>query len=341
MAESGKKLIQNIISSAVKFLIAAAVIIWFFRNQGHDLLSEVDKFNFLVLLPALLLTLLSTWVSAIRWRDLAESSGISLTPGKAFSLTMQGMFFSLVIPGGAIGGDVVKMAALSAHIRPGTRTEGFFSILMDRLVGMLALFLIAPVLLCCSRYLFTNIEIDGLPWLNGTVLWWLLMGISLAGLGAGGAVLMHHWLEKIPGVKPLMDFLDRRSKGKVTRILAAADRCSARKGRLIYWVVLTVILVHLLPAAGMYILLSGAGIAGAVVPVMTAVVMGNIAGLIPIFPGGIGGRDVVTVALLAAGGYPAESAAAAQLFSTALMIVFNLSGAVFFICDRKNSGNIK
>jgi hypothetical protein len=50
---------------------------------------------------------------------------------------------------------------------------------------------------------------------------------------------------------------------------------------------------------------------------------------------------VVTAALLAAGGYPADAAVAAQLFSTVLMIIFNLSGALFFICDRKNSGNIK
>ena len=338
MTENGKKLAGGIIRTVVKLFIAAAIVFWFFHKHLRAAWYEMGDFNFLCLVPALILTFISTWVISIRWRDLARTSGVALSDSKAFSLTMQGIFFSLVIPGGAIGGDVVKMAALSGHIKQGTRTEGFFSIFMDRLVGMLALFLVAPVLLFCSRPLFSGISFDMVPWLSGNLLWWMLMGICVAGLFAGAALLMHRQVEKFPGIGKLLDFADRRSNGRIARAFSAADRCAAQKERLIFWIVMTIFFVHLFPVVIMYIVLTGIGIFGAVLPVATAVVMGNIAGLIPVFPGGIGGRDVVTVALLASAGYPVDEVTAAQLFCTLLMVVFNLSGALFFICDRKNPG---
>jgi hypothetical protein len=67
--------------------------------------------------------------------------------------------------------------------------------------------------------------------------------------------------------------------------------------------------------------------------VITAVVIGNIAGLIPLFPGGIGIRDLVTVTLLTAGSIAAGDAKTAQLLSTAIMLLTFLSGGVFFIFD--------
>jgi uncharacterized membrane protein YbhN (UPF0104 family) len=86
----------------------------------------------------------------------------------------------------------------------------------------------------------------------------------------------------------------------------------------------------------MVCLLLGSGIEIRLFPVISAVVLGNIAGLIPLFPGGIGARDAVTVALLIAAGYSAEAAGTAQLLSTLLMILCNLAGSLFFIIDRQS-----
>ena len=62
-------------------------------------------------------------------------------------------------------------------------------------------------------------------------------------------------------------------------------------------------------------------------------VIGNIAGLIPLFPGGIGIRDLVTVTILSAGAVAAGDAKTAQLLATAIMLVAYLSGGLFFILD--------
>ena len=84
MTERGKKLINGVIRTGVKLLIAAAVIVWFFRSQTGSILHEVDKFDFVYLLPALILTFAATLVTGIRWRDLAQTSGIKLSRSKAF-----------------------------------------------------------------------------------------------------------------------------------------------------------------------------------------------------------------------------------------------------------------
>ena len=85
---------------------------------------------------------------------------------------MQGYFFSLVIPGGAIGGDVAKMGLLARRSQPGSRAEGVFTVVMDRVIGMIALFAflfrkkmqdaryrIYTVATCFGNYAFMGIPI--------------------------------------------------------------------------------------------------------------------------------------------------------------------------------------
>ena len=60
-------------------------------------------------------------------------------------------------------------------------------------------------------------------YLNGTVLAWLIAAVCLAGSAAGIAVFFHRTFEMIPGVKPLLDFLDKSTGGMVNRVLGATD----------------------------------------------------------------------------------------------------------------------
>lgn len=338
MTVRGKKIFSGTISAILKILVAAGVIIWLCRSFDFNILAGLAAFDYKILIPVFLLSALSAAVASERWRVMANLIDIKLSRLKAFSLTMQGMFFSLVIPGGAIGGDMVKMAATANHVRRGTRTEGIVSIVMDRIAGMIALFILSLILLIISKGLFKELHIDGTPaGFTGIVLWWLLTGVSAAGLLAALTIFLHRKIENLPLIKNLLAFADRKSGGKITRISAAADAYASRGGEIGLWTILTIFLVHLTPAAAMLLLLSGTGAEVQILPAITAVVIGNIAGLIPLFPGGIGARDAVTIALLTTAGYTPESAATAQLLATAILVVFNLTGSLFFIFDRKRT----
>ncbi|MBR2626309.1 MAG: flippase-like domain-containing protein [Lentisphaeria bacterium] len=336
MAEKKGKNISGLIRMILKTGIAAAVIRWLYCRYAGNLSAVFAGFDYLLLIPVFCLSVFSTAVASLRWRCLAAPLGIDLSCGKAFSLTMQGIFFSLVIPGGAIGGDVIKMAALSGHLKNGSRTEGIFSILMDRIIGMISLFLTALILLLYSRSLFAAVKFPDFPNAPaGMFLWWLLAGVCAAGTAGGCLVFIHRKLEKLPGVKTVLTFADKKSSGKVTRILNAVDIYTGEKKKIIFWIVVTTFAIHLAPALSLALLLNAAGASVNIITVLPAVVIGNIAGLLPLFPGGIGARDAVTVALLNVAGYSPEAAAAAQIMATIILVFFNLTGAIFFIADRK------
>jgi len=337
MTDKYRKIFYGTLRTLAKTGIALLVLFLLCRRCTPDLQKAFTGFYYPVLLPASACSLLAAWLSAMRWRDLARMINIRLSGMQAFSLTMQGIFFSLVIPGGAIGGDMVKMAALTGHVRSGSRTEGIFSIFMDRVLGMIALFLLAALLLISGKNEFSGLEIGGVSGLlAGTVIWWILLTLCVSGTAAGILLMFHRKAASWPGIKKLLDFADRKSSGKISRILTAADSFQNHCKKLFFWIAVSIFLIHLLPAAAMVCLLSGIGVSVPAATVIRTVILGNIAGLLPLFPGGIGARDVVTVALLTAGSCPVEEATAAQLMATALMIIFNFTGSVFFILDRKS-----
>lgn len=338
MTEKNRKIISGMIRTAIKLAIAAAVILWFCRSCDFDIVSGFASFDYRILIPVFLISIFTAAAASWRWKALSGTIGIKLSAMQAYSLTVQGMFFSLVIPGGSIGGDVVKMAALANHVQHGRRTEGVFSIMMDRIVGMISLFAFALLLLFRDRGLFEKLQLDKLPEnFDGMVMWWLFTGVCSAGLLVALAVFIHRKIEKLPGIKELIGFADRKSSGKISRISAAADTYAAHGWQITFWVIITLFTIHLTPALSMALLLTGTGVEMKLIPIITAVIIGNIAGLVPLFPGGIGTRDAVTIALLVSAGYPPQSAATAQLLATAALIVFNLTGAFFFIFDRKHS----
>ena len=143
--EQGKS--SRFLQTAIRLIFAAAIIgglIWFRRDQ---LLKCLNSFDYIFVIPSILFYLLTHIIGSWRWCQLARLQKFDISMFEAFSLTMQGNFFSLIIPGGAIGGDVAKMGLLAKRRQPGTRGEGIFSVFMDRVVGMLALFALAIVLL--------------------------------------------------------------------------------------------------------------------------------------------------------------------------------------------------
>lgn len=336
MNEKGRKFLSGAIRTILKLAVAAAVMIWFCRSFDFNAVAAFSNFNYLLVIPVFFIFILTNIAASLRWRALAETIQVDIPPFKAFSLTMQGLFFSLVIPGGSIGGDVVKMAAITGHVKQGSRTEGIFSIVMDRIVGMIALFALALVLLIIKRDLFTELSFDrkSIPF-AGTLLWWIFTGACSAGLLAALVIFIHRIIEKLPGVRQLLAFADKKSNGKISRLSSAADSYASCGGKITFWVMITILFIHLTPVLSMYLLLCGTGAAPGFAAVIPAVIIGNIAGLIPLFPGGIGARDTITIALLAAAGCPVQHAAAAQLLATAVMILFNLTGSLFFIFDRK------
>lgn len=325
----------------VKLAIAGGIVAYLaFRNPA-EIIAGFRSFNYIWLVPALLFYLLHMLVCAWRWHRLTRILGVRLSGFEALSLTMQGYFFSLVIPGGAIGGDVVKMGVLSKRSRPGAKMEGAFTILMDRIVGMIALFALALLLLVPAIPVLMKIEVPDIAVDDGMRILFIicLAGLCIAGLGASSVIFFHRFIEKLPVFGPLMKWGDRITHGMVTRLTSATDVYLGRWPELCKLVVISIFFVHLMTVVPFAFLMTGLGLHVNLLTLVIAVTIGNIIGLIPLFPAGVGGRDVATVTILVAGSVAVGDAKTGQLLYTAIVLFFNLIGGLFFILDpgRRNT----
>jgi uncharacterized protein (TIRG00374 family) len=333
MAERGK--IKSTLFFVCKIALAATVVWILFSRGQQEILKCFRSFDYRYLIPAFFVQFFQHLFSARRWQILAEILKIRLGFAEALSLTMQGNFFSLVIPGGAIGGDVIKMAVISRRSRSGSRMEGAFTVLMDRIVGMISLFTLTLLLLIPGSRRLLGIHFGELP--CDTSFNMLLIGglvlLCLAGLGASCVIFFHRTLYRIPGIGFLLKKADSLTKGTVSRMTGAADIYRKHWKTLGVLTFFTTFFVHLWCVIPFYLLLKGLGVEFSLFALILAVNIGNIAGLIPLFPGGIGIRDLVTVTILSANAVAPGDAKTAQLLATALMLAMNLAGGIFFIFD--------
>ncbi len=320
------------ISQSIKLLIAGVLIYWVVRGINFSQL------------PALL-TLRTLWftlgcaaaigiqilLTAVRWNILLEAQEIHLPFSRALSLTMQGIFFSLCMPGGAVGGDVVKAAFLVRETRSGQKLNGVTSIFIDRVTGMMALFLLGVVIMSICLKQILNFP----PETMWPIL--ILYGISIAGLGAGVALFLQDLLFRIPLTAKLLDFADRICRGRIRPILNSVAVYRKKPEKLAAAFFLSLFLSHPLLILGM--ILAALGVAGtfSVIPgAVLASVTGSIAAAVPVTPGGLGTRDKITQLILEMKGMDFTDASMTPLLYTLSLIAVSLCGALFFLMDSRS-----
>ena len=328
----------RILKTVLRISLAAAIIgllVWLRKDQLRECLRE---FNCSWGIPALACVLFHTVVCSWRWRRLAQLQGFSLSAFEAYSLTMQGYFFSLVIPGGAIGGDVAKMGLLARRSQPGSRAEGIFTVFMDRVIGMIALFALCIALVwsfAANREVLQigKTELDSAGICLGAA---VISAICLGGIICGIAIFFHRTLRNIPGVDPLLNWIDRHCGNLAARMTAMADQYAKYPAELVKLTLASIAGVHIMCILPTLFMLAGAGVelnGSTVLLILTAVCLGNIAGLIPLTPGGIGMRDLTVITLLHTGGITSGTGETAQLLTTGITIFINLLGGLFLIFD--------
>lgn len=314
----------------LKLLIAAAIVAFLVVRNSDGLLAAFRSIHPGWLAGAFLLYGVHIYANAWRWHLLLRVRGIQCSMGEAFSLTMQSFFFSLVIPGGAIGGDLVRIGFLTVRVPKEQKFSGAFTILMDRFTGMIGIFLVALLLLpFCVRYLDMESALT-------RALVWVLVAGSVAGLLAAGVVFYHHLLEKLALYRKMRAFADRISGGMFSRVADAIDSYRENRREILICIAASMVLVNIvLGVAGFFVACgvdSGWREAGISIEAIT---LGNIAGLLPLTPSGLGARDFFIKTILQSAGMNGGTALATALCFTMIIIAFNLIGGLFFVFDGR------
>jgi len=127
------------LSILLKILFAVGVFYWMVHSGKLNLPVVGRAFRDQWPLAIFLLGTLYLQIAIIswRWNLLNGALGFGIRYREAFSLSMIGMLFTVVIPG-SVGGDVIKAYYVGTRV-PNRRAHAFTTILMDRYLGLLSL----------------------------------------------------------------------------------------------------------------------------------------------------------------------------------------------------------
>jgi uncharacterized protein (TIRG00374 family) len=129
-------------------LVFAACLIWFVVDRAGgtakiaNMLQSMDRQKWLLGLGVMFG---ATCLSMLRWHYLMKSVGLNSTPLAALRLGYIGVFFNNVVPG-LTGGDLVKAVYVTRE-NPNQRSAAVVSVIVDRIIGIVALALVAAVVI--------------------------------------------------------------------------------------------------------------------------------------------------------------------------------------------------
>ncbi|MCF7791050.1 MAG: flippase-like domain-containing protein [Victivallales bacterium] len=324
--------IKNLFYFSLRVIIAGSIIYWLISSHYKDFIKVIQHIEPFWLIIAGFLNLIIYLASALRWFLLLKVQKIRITFFEAFSLTMQGIFFSLVIPGGALGGDLVKTGFLLSRTPKGHKLEATSTIFMDRFLGMFGQFSIGIVMAVFCIPLIRRLDYA----IEVTVL--IIIMLSVAGLLAGIAIINHRKLEKIKLYNWCVKVGNKLTKGYVDKIAQILDVYKDAHKTLFKCILIGTVFIQLNMALILFFISKGIhSSTTAIKPFILGISLGNTAGLLPITPCGLGTRDAVVKAILSGGGFsPGDSVAIPLLFST-FLILFSLFGGLFFVFKKNNT----
>ncbi len=247
-----------------------------------------------------------------RWWRLLAIADCRTNWFNALRLTFLGLFFNIVFPG-LTGGDVVK-AVLVVRENPSRRADALMSVIVDRLIGLLALALLAGVMLLFLGDEFAQLRLP--------VAVFLAIGI------VGGAVYSHRGLRRRVGFDAL---LARLPMGERVRKLDEAFLVySRRPGELGLAAALSIV-NHLCFASAVFALGRAFGDAQPFSNYLAIVPVANIVSSIPIAPGGWGVGEAMYRSLFLLVGADPTVGVAVSITQRLCVMVVGLAGGLFLL----------
>ena len=140
--------VKKTVVTLLQLAVTLGALYWVFHKPQtrHDMAGALREASIPWLLAALVVGSLSPLAASIRLWLLLRVQDRAVSLWRMAQLCMTGMFFNLFLPG-STGGDAVKFFYLLRGSEPRRRAGIIFAIVMDRLLGLLALIIMASVFL--------------------------------------------------------------------------------------------------------------------------------------------------------------------------------------------------
>ena len=264
------------------------------------------------------------FIVSYRWKRLVEAMELALSFSTAFALTMVGAFYNTFLPG-STGGDLIKMHY--AGRKTGKRTRAWLSVIIDRVIGLLALVLLGGAM-AGYQYL-TSQEHDDATEKCGRIALGSLAILLATGLGV--LVFYNRKLRALTGFDFLISKAPARVREKLLNAVEAME-LFRRHPWLPVWAILITLPVHSTVVVSAWM----AGRAfeipfqadwyyWVVVPVVV------LAGAIPISPQGAGVMEFFAWILMRRQGCTMGHVLALTMSIRLVQILWNLTGVIFVL----------
>jgi uncharacterized membrane protein YbhN (UPF0104 family) len=289
--------------------------------------ANILTMNYLWLLVGLLCFVPTLFIVSWRWRMLLGVHDVRLRFWRVFELTMIGQFFSTVGVG-ATGGDVFKIFYVARAV-PDRRTAVAFTVIVDRVVGLIALVLFGGVLAAFRLPL-----LSGTPHSRAAM---AVFGLFVVGAFVGSilASLGPYFLNQ-PFFINLGKRLPMAHRGK--KLFEAYDRSARALGTNLLAVVASVPSHMSITMMAYCIMLAMPKQAGFQMPELISfcaiVAIVNLLIAMPVSISGLGLRELLFPMFLALVDVPADKAGTFALTYFAMCTIWNLFGGPFYFMYR-------
>jgi uncharacterized protein (TIRG00374 family) len=260
----------------------------------------------------------------IRWQWMLRVQGLELPLKVVYAINFIGLFFNTFMLG-ATGGDVMKAwyVARQTHHK---KAEAVATVIVDRIVGLLVLFVIALVMML----VFWNRVYDDPRMRTFTVVTLVLV------FGTVAVTALSFWkgfADRLPGLRGA---LRRLPKYETMRRMIEACRVYASHPSVIAKTALITVAVHGFSMLCIVCIGKGLSVTSAtLVDYFLYLPIINAISAIPITISGFGVREGMYVAMFSRVGVPGAAALALSLLGYFANLFWSLIGAPFYIAHRK------
>ncbi len=309
-----------------KWLLAALLLTFVFWRH-RDALEKITRqsLHWPSLLTAFALCGGSIVLTFLRWFILLKALGFAFTVRDALRLGFIGYLFNFVAPG-SVGGDLVK-AALLAKRQPGRRTTAVATVLLDRILGMLALFVIG---VCAAWPQWAEIrqrtELKAVVALLVTGSVSGLVGLTLMLIPAVTRSRAWQWLARLPTI------------GHIVTELVEGLRLYQSQRRVLFTALGISVIGHFGIISSFYFsakAVSGSSFVPSFAQHLFFIPAAELAGIVPLTPGGVGLLEEAVNALYQLSGANDGIGLMTVLAYRAVTLAVAFIGAAYYLASRR------
>jgi len=302
-------------------LLASLFALWH-MVEWSELGVIVGEISVPVLALSLLLAMVSTWLTSVRWRLLDPDLAQQMRGWDYFRYVMIGATANMFMPG-ALGGDAIRIAFVAKDLKS-HRGVAVAAIVADRWVGLFSIILLGTIASLAAHGLEYRTELLSVLLTMDLV---FILGWFIAGSRVFSA-----------GLTRLVD-----RPGLPWRLLSAFFRSwqqgvefyAAHPGR-IFSALLICLPIHACWFLIVYLLAGEMGIELSFASLAMVTALSWVIVAVPVSFGGVGLREVSFVFLLSLQGIAAEQAAVLGACQSAIFLIRAVFGVPFFWFGRRD-----